>query len=240
MEVFKIEGNNAEAKPDAEAEQLGVKEPARKGGIGGVIKALVLAIIVAGITAGVVYQWSGQNYVSQIKEKDGEITQKKVEIKDLKNTVRSLEAASAAGTAPAADTGGELICLTCHGIDHTKGFHDVGTIKLLGEKKGQTPRICTTCHGSSPHNVHKKKTDSGEMSCEDCHVNPEGDFITPQVPEGKTLVCEACHAFSQKPEDVGNYVSIHIVEGNRDCDICHMGDPIKIHKMATEKLGVIE
>jgi hypothetical protein len=58
--------------------------------------------------------------------------------------------------------------------------------------------------------------------------------------EGKLLVCEACHAFSGEPEDVGNYVSIHVVEGNRECDICHMGDPIKIHKRATEQLGVIQ
>ncbi len=77
------------------------------------------------------------------------------------------------------------------------------------------------------------------MQCETCHVTSEGDFRVPQVPEGKLLVCEECHAFSGKPEDVGNYISIHIIEAGKECSICHMGDPIKVHKKATEKLGLV-
>jgi hypothetical protein len=198
-------------------------------------------IIVAGITAGVVYQGAGVTYQAELKEKDQALTRAEGTINELEGTIKTLEASVTDVTTPAT-TGarGTLVCSTCHGTDQTKSFHSVENIKILSENKGHTPRICTTCHGSSPHNVHNKKLSSGEMDCNTCHVSPEGDYVVPQVPEGKLLVCEACHAFSGKPEDVGNYVSIHIVEGNRECDICHMGDPIKIHKRATEKLGASE
>lgn len=197
-------------------------------------------IIVAGISAVAAYQAGGIALQGTLETKEQEISHKAIEITELQKTISELETSDTGDCPASGGGGGELICSTCHGLEQTKGFHSVGDIKLLSESKGQTPRICTTCHGSQPHNVHKKKTDSGEMSCEDCHVNDEGDFVTPKVPEGKLLVCELCHAFSGKPEDVGNYVSIHVVEGNRECSICHMGDAIKIHKRATEKLGVVE
>ena len=198
-------------------------------------------VIVAGITAGVVYQGAGIQGKQELEGKEHEISVKDAEITDLKKTIADFEGrVPTDGDCPVVGGDSGLVCSTCHGIDQTKSFHDVVNIKLLSESKGQTPRICTTCHGSSPHNVHKKKLDNGQMDCNSCHVSAEGDYVVPQVPEGKLLVCEACHAFSGKPEDVGNYVSIHIVEGNRECDICHMGDPIKIHKRATEKLGVTQ
>jgi hypothetical protein len=196
-------------------------------------------VIVAGITAGVVYQGTGIQFQGELEEKEQEISHQAAIIKEHEDTIKEIGDVPVDGDCPVVDGDG-LLCSTCHGIDQTKGFHSVENIKLLSEDKGQTPRICTTCHGSSPHNVHNKKLSSGEMDCNTCHVSAEGDYVVPQVPEGKLLVCEACHAFSGKPEDIGNYVSIHIVEGNRECDICHMGDPIKIHKRATEKLGVTQ
>jgi hypothetical protein len=193
-------------------------------------------IIVAGISAAVAYQAGGVALQGTLEEKDQEISHRDSTITGLEKTIADLESRSDEPVTPPGSS--TLICSTCHDTDQTKSFHSVKDIKLLSEAKGQTPRICTTCHGSQPHNVHSKKLASGEMDCNTCHVSPEGDYVVPQVPEGKTLVCEACHAFSGKPEDVGNYVAIHIIEGNRECDICHMGDAVKIHKRATEKLGV--
>jgi hypothetical protein len=241
LEVLKIEENNTEAKPEVKAVEPVVQASGSKGGIGGIIKTLVLVIIVAGITAGLVYQSAKVSVQGELEEKEQALAHAESVIKEKDSTISTLESRVSDVTVSSIEAGGsQLICSTCHGIDQTKSFHSVVNIKLLSESKGNTPRICTTCHGSSPHNVHKKKLDNGEMDCQSCHVSAEGDFVVPQVPEGKLLVCEACHAFSGKPEDVGNYVSIHVVEGNRECDICHMGNPIKIHQKATEKLGTIE
>ena len=176
-----------------------------------------------------------------LETKEQEISHAKSTITEQQSTIKTLEASVENIALPTGgQASGTLLCSTCHDTDQTKGFHSVGDIKLISEAKGQTPRICTTCHGSQPHNVHSKKLSSGEMDCNTCHVSSEGDYVVPKVPEGKTLVCEACHAFSGKDEDVGNYVAIHIVEGNRECDICHMGDAVKIHKRATEKLGTVQ
>lgn len=128
-------------------------------------------------------------------------------------------------------------CLTskCHDLDQTKSFHLMENIKMLEESRGENPRICTTCHGSLQHEVHQNKLSNGEIVCDTCHVSAKGDYMVAIVPEGKLLVCEACHAFSGKPEDVGNYISIHILEGNRECDICHGGDPHKLSRLGPEE-----
>ncbi len=192
-------------------------------------------IIVAGITAVAAYQAGGMLAQGALTEKDSALAAAQSTIESQTETIAGLEECPAGGGV-VIPVSGTLECSTCHDTDQTKGFHSVGQVKLLSESKGQTPRICTTCHGSSPHNVHGKKLSNEEMTCNTCHVSPEGDYIVPQVPEGHTLVCELCHV----PDDMGNYVSIHIVKANRDCSICHMGDAVKIHKRATEKLGTVE
>lgn len=214
-------------------EETGTEPKSGDGGSGGILKVLVLLVAVAGITAVVVYIGIGLGYNAMLNSKEETIV-------TLQDKIYELELESPVSTPCPGAAEAEIVCSICHDLDQTKGFHDTNSIKLMGEAQGTTPRICTICHGSKPHDVHKKKTDSGEMSCEDCHVPEEGgDFETPQVPEGKTLVCEACHVGDKEPEDVGNYISIHIVEANRNCNICHMGDPVKVHKKATEELGVI-
>ena len=192
-------------------------------------------IIVAGITAVAAYQGATMQVQGSLADKDSALAVAEDTIAGLESTVAGLEDCPAGAGGAAVVPVGTLECSTCHDTDQTKGFHSVGDIKLISEAKGQTPRICTTCHGSSPHNVHQKKVDSGEMECGTCHVSAEGDFEVPQVPEGHTLVCELCHV----PDDMGNYVSIHIVEANRDCSICHMCDAVKIHKRDNEALRVV-
>ncbi len=226
LEVIKIEEKGTEP-------EKGIEPKSGGGGAGGILKVLVLLVAVAGITAVVVYIGIGLGYNAMLNSKEETIV-------TLQDQIYELELEGPVSTpCPGAAAEAEIACSTCHDLDQTKGFHDTNTIKLMGEAKGTTPRICTICHGTSPHNVHQKKLSTGEMECNSCHVSPEGDYIVPTVPEGKTLVCEMCHVRGKQPEDMGNYISIHIVEANRDCNICHMGDPVKVHKKATEKLGVI-
>lgn len=196
-------------------------------------KSLVLVTIVAIIlTAGIVYQATAMKYLDELKDKDAALATKDSKIAELQAQL---------GKRPTPTTAtGVVDCTACHALDKTKAFHFVENIKRLDEVRNETPRICTTCHGANPHDVHKRKLDAQSMKCETCHVTATGDFVVPQAPEGKLLVCEACHAFSGKPDDVGNYVSIHIEEAGKGCTICHMGDAIKIHSKATENLGFVE
>lgn len=200
-------------------------------------------LLFVAIAAGVGYQVNESKYKTLLTDKDAAIALKDSKIAELQKAkpvtaVEGKKTAAAATTVTSAGT--KIVCTLCHDLKQTKGFHYVENIKLLDEGEGKTPRICTTCHGSVPHNIHQKKLAAGEMKCETCHVSPEGDFKIPQVPKGKLLVCEGCHAFSGKPEDVGNYIAIHIEEGSKTCGTCHMGNPVRIHKDATEKLGLVD
>ena len=198
-------------------------------------KTIIVTVLVVIVTAIFVYQIAGAKYSSDLKDKEAIIKSKESEIADLYSKLSSKPvSAEDTVTKPA-----EMVCTQCHDLEQTKGFHFVENIKKLGESKGKTPIICTTCHGESPHSIHEKKLTNKEMTCETCHVTENGTFEVPKVPEGKLLVCEKCHAFSGKPEDVGNYVSIHIEEGGKKCTICHMGNAVKIHEEATAKLGYV-
>lgn len=223
MEVVKIEGKTEEPEK---------KEPESKSSMMGGIKILAVLLVVAILTGGIVYLVAESKYKALLEEKDVAIALAKAEAKETPP--------QKAAPAVTVSTGTELlVCEACHGVEQTKGFHTVNTVKLLDEAEGKTPRLCTICHGSSPHNVHQRKLSDGEMLCGDCHLSPEGDYVVPQALEGMLLVCEKCHPFGGQPEDAGNYISIHITEGNKECNICHMGDPIKVHKKATENLGIV-
>lgn len=222
MEVIKIEEKTEEPEK---------KEPESKSSVMGGIKILVVLLVVAILTGGIVYLVAESKYKALLEEKDVAIALAKAEAKETPP--------QKAAPAVTVSTGTELVCEACHGVEQTKGFHTVNTVKLLDEAEGKTPRLCTICHGSSPHNVHQRKLSDGEMLCGDCHLSPEGDYVVPQALEGMLLVCEKCHPFGGQPEDAGNYISIHITEGNKECNICHMGDPIKVHKKATENLGIV-
>lgn len=222
MEVVKIEGKTEEPEK---------KEPESKSSMMGGIKILAVLLVVAILTGGIVYLVAESKYKALLEEKDVAIALAKAEAKETPP--------QKAAPAVTVSTGTELACEACHGVEQTKGFHTVNTVKLLDEAEGKTPRLCTICHGSSPHNVHQRKLSDGEMLCGDCHLSPEGDYVVPQALEGMLLVCEKCHPFGGQPEDAGNYISIHITEGNKECNICHMGDPIKVHKKATENLGIV-
>lgn len=203
-----------------------------KGNTTGSIKILIIVLASVILTAGIVYQATGSKYEALLEEKDATIILAQSETPEPQGTTPTVVDKTVTVT--------ELVCETCHDTDQTKGFHSVSTIVLLSDAAGQNPRVCTTCHGDGPHTVHQKKLSTGAMECGTCHVSPEGDYIVPQVPEGGLLVCESenCHV-SGPLEDSGNYVSIHIIEANRECKICHMGDPVKVHKKATEKLGIV-
>jgi len=195
-------------------------------------RVVIITVLAVIVTAVFVYQITGAKYSSALKDKDAIILSKDSEVSKLYTRLSSVEEGTAASKPS------EIVCTQCHGLEQTKGFHFVENIKKLDESEGKTPKICTTCHGVSPHSIHERKLESKEMRCETCHVE-NGKFIVPQAPEGKLLVCEKCHAFSGKPEDVGNYVAIHIEEGGKKCSTCHMGDAIKIHEEATAKLDML-
>ena len=126
-------------------------------------------------------------------------------------------------------------CIQCHG--DVKPFHTVDVIRLIDERKGINPRLCTVCHGQKIHNIHWASLEAERIICDTCHTY-QGGFVKPKAMEGQLLVCEVCHSS-------GNYIKIHI-EGNilegaqideewvrrgtsHQCDSCHVGEFDSIH-----------
>lgn len=90
------------------------------------------------------------------------------------------------------------------------------------------------------HSIHKRKLDSGVLSCEFCHVVPgTTDFQIPTVKTelGRVLYCqnEGCH-----DNEGGDYIAIHVELRPFKCTTCHTGDLVGIHQEGTGKLGKFE
>lgn len=85
-----------------------------------------------------------------------------------------------------------------------------------------------------PHSIHKRKLETGAVTCQFCHVVGE-EFIIPKADTkaGQVLVCQNCKAH---PEG-GNYITIHVELKGLKCTICHTGSILDIHKAGTAKLG---
>jgi hypothetical protein len=86
------------------------------------------------------------------------------------------------------------------------------------------------------HHEHKRKLESGAVTCQFCHVRGD-DFIIPtaKVNEGQVLVCQNCKAH---PED-GNFITIHVELKGKPCTTCHTGGILEVHRKATAKLGQV-
>jgi nitrate reductase cytochrome c-type subunit len=90
------------------------------------------------------------------------------------------------------------------------------------------------------HGVHKRKLDSGILTCQFCHVPPgTTEFVIPEVKSdlGRVLYCqnEGCH-----DSEGGNYISIHIELRPFKCTTCHTGEIIGVHLPGTSQLGKFE
>ena len=72
-------------------------------------------------------------------------------------------------------------CIKCHG--DVKPFHTVNVIRLIDEKKGINPRLCTVCHGQKIHNIHWASLEAERIICDTCHTY-QGGFVKPKAMEG--------------------------------------------------------
>ncbi len=168
----------------------------------------IIVLLFIGFTASVfLYMNSVQKYSDELKEMD-------VIIQERESVIGVLEASAV----EVADT--KIICSDCHGA--VKSFHTVEKITALDRIRGVNPRICTSCHGANPHEIHNDRIVRGKMSCDDCHLK-DGEVVIPETPPGDILVCEQCHL-------KGNYVDIHVDFGGGTCSSCHVGDVGNIHR----------
>ncbi|GBE18664.1 MAG TPA: hypothetical protein ENH13_06345 [Euryarchaeota archaeon] len=87
-----------------------------------------------------------------------------------------------------------------------------------------------------PHSIHKRKLDSGEVKCQDCHGS-DIEMVIPQpdTNKGQILVCQNCKFH---PEG-GNYIAIHVELAGKKCTTCHTGGIIQVHQAKTALLGQV-
>ncbi len=131
------------------------------------------------------------------------------------------------------------VCIDCHGPkgppwsadEQMTDFADINYDAAVGEN-GAFKLPNRVVHG-----IHKRKLDSGALTCQFCHV-PSGttDFVIPQVKTelGRVLYCqnEGCH-----DSEGGNYIAIHIELRPFKCITCHTGDILVLHTPYTSKVG---
>lgn len=168
----------------------------------------IILLLFIGFTASVfLYMSAAQTYANNLNDMDSQIHEKD-----------SLIGALEARAEEVADT--KIICSDCHG--EVRGFHTVEKITALDTIRGVNPRICTSCHGTNPHEIHNDRIVRGKLTCDDCHLK-DGEVVIPEVQPEDILICEQCHL-------KGNYVDIHVDFGGGTCSSCHVGDVGNIHR----------
>ncbi len=131
------------------------------------------------------------------------------------------------------------VCIDCHGPngppwnadEQMTDFEDIGFDSTAGVNGA------FVLPNKVVHSIHKRKLDSGVLSCEFCHFPPGSTGMElPQVKTdlGRVLYCqnEGCH-----DSEGGNYIAIHVELRPFKCTTCHTGEIIGIHLRFTERLG---
>jgi hypothetical protein len=173
-----------------------------------IIGIIILALLFVGfVGGGLIYMNTAASYDEALEKKDALIKEKDSQIEALQSMVSESQTT-------------KIICADCHG--EVTGFHTIEKIAKLDALRGKNPRICTSCHGLDPHEIHGNLLNRNRLECDDCHLK-EGKLIIPKVQPGHTLVCEQCHL-------EGNYVDIHVNYGGGTCSSCHVGDIGNVHK----------
>jgi hypothetical protein len=131
------------------------------------------------------------------------------------------------------------ICMDCHGpegADPDSQMTESRFIEWIEEESYYRVK------SEAVHGIHERKLKGEVLMCETCHLIKPGDptqlgiyLDIPKPNPGQILVCQLCHS----PSDPGNYIAVHIVYGHQDCNTCHTGDLLGIHKRATAKLGQV-
>ncbi len=62
-------------------------------------------------------------------------------------------------------------------------------------------------------------------------------FPMANLEDGQVLYCQNCKIESDPHPGDGNYIAIHVDKAGKECNVCHLGDLLEIHKRATAKLG---
>jgi hypothetical protein len=173
-----------------------------------IIGVVIIGLLFVGfIGGGLIYMNTAASYDKALEEKDALLAEKESQIEALQSKVSESQTT-------------KIICSDCHG--EVTDFHTVEKITRLDALRGKNPRICTTCHGLDPHEIHGNLLSRNKLECDNCHLK-DGKLTIPQVLPGQTLVCEQCHL-------EGNYVDIHVNYGGGTCSSCHVGDIGNIHK----------
>ncbi len=168
-----------------------------------IIVLLVVALAVAGISAGLSYFYSQQIFQSQLIEKDNEI-------KDLQRRIAATPAPKATPPPTTTVATQELDCLQCHELKQHKEFHVPQTIMKVDQAHGKRRRVCIDCHGPNAYdangnflgwNADKQMTDLADIDF-DPTAGVNGKFILPNKVvhtihkrklEAGVVTCQFCH-----------------------------------------------
>jgi hypothetical protein len=138
------------------------------------------------------------------------------------------------------------ICIDCHG---PSAYDEEGNYLGWSAEMQMTPIEMITYDESTgpngvfnfpnivPHTIHKRLLDRLKViGCEDCHLlATEIQIPKADTNKGHVLVCQSC---KYHPEE-GNFIKIHVEDGGKGCQTCHLGDVLAVHKEKTLQLGKV-
>lgn len=130
------------------------------------------------------------------------------------------------------------LCVDCHGVEGANADRQMNKPEDIIYDPEIGLNGLFKLNPNLPHQIHQKKLEKGQMSCEACHLTDPNSFDM-EIPEaltekGQVLVCQNCKFH---PEG-GNYITIHVEVSGLWCTTCHTGEILEVHQEATSKLGV--
>ncbi len=130
------------------------------------------------------------------------------------------------------------LCVDCHSIEGANPDRQMNKPEDIKYDPDIGLNGLFKLNPTLPHQIHQKKLEKGQMSCEACHLTDPNSFDM-EIPralteKGQVLLCQNCKFH---PED-GNYITVHVEISGLGCTTCHTGKVLRVHQEATSRLGV--